>query len=158
VGKVKNPGKTTLEKESQAMSKRKQTTSKQDFPTLESILIHYPEVKGIHPANEALPKFKRKEQALLNRDIADNGLMDEIVLTKDGQLLDGRHRLIACFLENVEPRFKILTGSDYWTACQFLNHDSFHLSFDDMARFNEMREKHRLAEIKERKAAESKAT
>jgi hypothetical protein len=55
VGKVKNPEKTTLEKESQAMIKRKQTTSKQDFPTLESILIHFPEVKGIHPANEALP-------------------------------------------------------------------------------------------------------
>lgn len=140
------------------MTKRqKQTTSDQTFPTLESILIHFQEVKGIHPANEALPRFKRKEQALLNRDIAENGLMDEIVLTKDGQLLDGRHRLIACFLEDVAPRFKIITMSDYWTACQFLNHDSCHLSFDDMATFSEMREKHRLAEIKERKAAEAKA-
>jgi hypothetical protein len=133
------------------MTKRQQqTTSDQAFPTLESILVFYPEISGVHPANEALPKWSHAEQEILNQDIAKNGLMDEILLTMDNQLIDGRHRLIACFLGNVEVRFK-KTKTDPWIVSWSKNIARGHLSVDQLSMI--------LAErrIKERKAAEAKA-
>ncbi|MFN6401147.1 MAG: hypothetical protein ACK449_14735 [Planctomycetota bacterium] len=133
------------------MTKRqKQTTSKQDFPTLESILIFYPEISGVHPANEDLPRMKVWEQEILNQDIAKNGLMDEILLTIDDQLIDGRHRLIACFLGNVEVRFK-KTKTDPWIVSWSKNIARGHLSVDQLSMILAQRN------LKERKAAEAKA-
>jgi protein gp37 len=39
-------------------------------------------------------------------DISKNGLLDKIVLTPDGTLLDGRHRLRACQTAGVTPLFR----------------------------------------------------
>lgn len=135
------------------MSNKKQTTSDQAFPTLESILVYYPEITGIHPSNTALPRMSHAEQEVLNHDIAKNGLLDEILLTIDGQLIDGRHRLISCFLGNVETRFK-KTKTDPWIISWSKNIARGHLSSNQLPMILAQQ---RLAEIKERKAAEAKA-
>ena len=90
------------------------------------------------------------EQEILNQDIAKNGLMDEILLTIDDQLIDGRHRLIACFLGNVEVRFK-KTKTDPWIVSWSKNIARGHLSVDQLSMILAQRN------LKERKAAEAKA-
>ena len=53
-------------------------------------------------------------------DIAANGLLDEIVLTPDGDILDGRNRHAACELVKVEPRFVTYDG-DPWSYSRSQN-------------------------------------
>ena len=73
--------------------------------TIEEVVRYYPEVSGIHPACLAVPEIGEDDQSALEKDIAARGLLDDIVLTSDGELLDGRNRLIACWKASVEPRF-----------------------------------------------------
>jgi hypothetical protein len=59
----------------------------------------------------------------LNRlavDIVQNGLRHPIVVTTDGQVLDGRNRLAACALVNVEPTFVTYDG-DPWAYSRSVN-------------------------------------
>jgi len=59
----------------------------------------------------------------LNRlaiDILQNGLQHPIVTTPDGQVIDGRNRLAACRLVNVEPTFTVHAG-DPWTYSRSVN-------------------------------------
>lgn len=58
----------------------------------------------IHPAALALPEIPDKEFNELVADIAAHGLLSPIELL-DGQVIDGRHRLKACKVAQVEPRF-----------------------------------------------------
>ena len=63
---------------------------------------------SIHPAAEAWRLMDDDELASLAEDIAANGLLDPIILTYDGFLVDGRNRLKACQLASVEPTFTVL--------------------------------------------------
>jgi hypothetical protein len=58
----------------------------------------------LHPACEALPALPTARYDELVESIRVNGLEDAIV-THEGQVLDGRHRLLACADAGVEPRF-----------------------------------------------------
>ena len=49
----------------------------------------------------------------LIEDIRAHGLTDPIMLTTEGLLLDGRHRLIACFEAYEDARFET-TGVEPW--------------------------------------------
>ncbi len=72
-----------------------------------------PEPTGeIHEAANIFPMLPEDELAELAADIKANGLIHEIVLDKDGALVDGRNRLIACRRAGVEPRFTTLDGQD----------------------------------------------
>jgi len=66
----------------------------------------------IHPLAEMFPMMPDDELAELAEDIRENGLLHPIILDADGQLIDGRNRLAACKLANVEPRFEELSGHD----------------------------------------------
>jgi len=79
--------------------------------SIQEIIKYYPEISGIHAACLAVPEISNDDRAALEKDIAERGLLDDIVLTSDGELLDGRNRLIACWRASVEPRF-IKTASD----------------------------------------------
>lgn len=79
--------------------------------SIQEIIKYYPEISGIHAACLAVPEIGKDDRAALEKDIAERGLLDDIVLTSDGELLDGRNRLIACWRASVEPRF-IKTASD----------------------------------------------
>jgi hypothetical protein len=48
----------------------------------------------------------------LVEDIRHNGLAHPIVCTSDGVVLDGRNRLKACQVANVDPQFEVYAGSN----------------------------------------------
>lgn len=73
--------------------------------TIQEVVQYYPEIIGIHAACLAVPEIGQEDQLALEKDIAERGLLDDIVLTNEGELLDGRNRLIACWKASVEPRF-----------------------------------------------------
>lgn len=65
-----------------------------------------------HPYANRYPMLSEDELNELAESIADTGLINEIVLTVDGQVLDGRNRLAACKIAGVEPRFTTYEGDD----------------------------------------------
>lgn len=67
---------------------------------------------GVHPAAEMFPMMDPEAFNGLVRDIAVNGQHDDIWLTDDGQLLDGRNRLAACQALELEPRTAVYDGDD----------------------------------------------
>ncbi|MGW0711569.1 plasmid replication/partition related protein [Streptomyces sp. NPDC002643] len=58
------------------------------------------------------PMLSADELHDLAESIKAEGQHEAIVLTPDGVLLDGRNRLAACEIADVEPRFTTYTGSD----------------------------------------------
>jgi hypothetical protein len=59
---------------------------------------------SVHPVCAKFPVMNRNELADLAADIRRNGLVHDII-THQGQIVDGRHRLKACLEAGVEPRF-----------------------------------------------------
>lgn len=64
----------------------------------------------IHPAAELFPMMGEAELRELAEDIRANGLLERIVL-HDGQILDGRNRLAACRIADVEPLYENPNGA-----------------------------------------------
>lgn len=75
---------------------------------------------AVHPAAEAFPMHSQDELNRLAIDIVQNGLQHPIVTTPAGELLDGRNRLAACRLVNVEPTFEVYEG-DPWAYSRSVN-------------------------------------
>jgi hypothetical protein len=63
-----------------------------------------------HPAAAVWPLMPGEELDALADDITANGLLHPIVLTVDGQILDGRNRLEACARAGVDPEFVVHDG------------------------------------------------
>jgi hypothetical protein len=61
-------------------------------------------VRGVHPVCDLLPLIGGDELLGLSSDIRAHGLIHPVVI-HEGQLLDGRNRLLACEEEGVKPRF-----------------------------------------------------
>jgi len=78
----------------------------------DSILKHYPEITGIHPAANLFPLIEDAEFHELCEDIKSRGLAQAITVWKDGTLLDGRNRLLACYKTNQEVVLDRYEGSD----------------------------------------------
>lgn len=64
-----------------------------------------------HPVSEAAPRMDEERFASLVESITANGLRRKIVLYQ-GQILDGRHRYLACLQAGVEPEFTVYEGDD----------------------------------------------
>lgn len=77
-----------------------------------SILRHYPDITGIHPAADLFPLIEGLEFKQLCADIKQRGLAQPITIWKDGTLLDGRNRLLACYETNQEVVLDRYEGSD----------------------------------------------
>lgn len=60
---------------------------------------------AIHPAASVWPMLSEDELADLAADIKANGLIHPVVLTPAGEVLDGRNRLEACKIADVEPTY-----------------------------------------------------
>jgi len=78
----------------------------------DSILKHYPEITGIHPAANLFPLIEDAGFDELCEDIKSRGLAQPITVWKDGTLLDGRNRLLACYKTNQEVVLDRYEGSD----------------------------------------------
>jgi hypothetical protein len=64
-----------------------------------------------HPYADLFPMMTPAELDALTADVADNGLRHPVVLYQ-GQVLDGRNRLLACEKAEVEPQFSDYEGDD----------------------------------------------
>ncbi len=91
----------------------------------------------VHPVCDLFPLMDAKSLAGLAGDIKANGLVNAIVL-HEGQIVDGRNRLLACRSAGIEPRFvqwcEIYTGPmpiDGWIWS--LNVERRHLTPDQIA-------------------------
>ena len=62
----------------------------------------------VHPLAEQFPMLPEDELAELAADIKENGLVYPIIVDDEGVLIDGRNRLAACKIAEVEPRFEKL--------------------------------------------------
>lgn len=118
-------------------------------PILSDILHYYPEITGVHPACEAVPAISDDDYAALLQSIRVGGLAHEVVLTKDGQLLDGRNRLCACYEANQEIRFE-RTGVEPWQYSYDTNIARRHLTTFAKCSFADAWREHEAAEAKKR--------
>lgn len=66
--------------------------------------------RPIHPAADRFPMLDEEALRSLADDIASNGLVNPITVDTTGQIIDGRNRLAACEIAEVEPTFKIHDG------------------------------------------------
>lgn len=69
-------------------------------------------LRPIDPLAEIYPLMDELSLAELADSIRRNGLREPIVLRSNGSVLDGRNRLRACALADVQPRFTEFAGSD----------------------------------------------
>lgn len=76
------------------------------------ILRHYDEISGIHPAADLFPMVEGDELRELCADIKERGLQQPIIVWRDGTLLDGRNRLVACYRTNQEVVLEQYDGDD----------------------------------------------
>ncbi len=83
------------------------------IPDLQTLLAAHDNIRGIHPACEALPLIDGECFDSLCRAIAKSGLLEPIRLDEAGRIVDGRCRLLACHAVGVEPRF-VTTTDDPW--------------------------------------------
>jgi ParB-like chromosome segregation protein Spo0J len=61
-----------------------------------------------HPASMIFPLMDDEAITALADDIRQHGLLEDIVLDKDGRIVDGRNRNTACMMAGVKPRYKTL--------------------------------------------------
>lgn len=62
----------------------------------------------VHPASEIFPLMGGDELQELADNIEKNGQREPVVLWKDGTVLDGRNRMLACELAGVEPKCRVV--------------------------------------------------
>ena len=117
----------------------------------EFLVKQYAEITGVHPACLAVPDINHKDFDALCKDVAENGLRHEIVLTKDGDLIDGRNRLRACYAAQVEPRFKRVATYP-WHVAYSENIARRHLDTKQKAIFGHHWHEHEKVAAKERQA------
>lgn len=119
---------------------------------LNDILEHYPEIKSVHPACNAVPAISDEDYEALVKSIREDGLANDITLTHDDQLLDGRNRLRACYDAMVDARF-VKTRVDPWTYSYGMNIARRHLTTGQKAMFGAEWKKHEAEEAKKRQGA-----
>jgi ParB-like chromosome segregation protein Spo0J len=67
---------------------------------------------AVHPVAALFPMLAEDELRELAEDIKQRGLLHPVVLDAEGRVLDGRNRLAACALVDVEPEFTTYDGDD----------------------------------------------
>ena len=102
-----------------------------DRPDLAEVMTYYAEgipAQRVHPAAGLFPMASEDEFAKLVENIAEQGLAVPILITETGELLDGRNRLLACYLASVEPTFQTSRAPDLWATVASLNLHRRHLT------------------------------
>lgn len=106
------------------------------IPDIYEVIKEYPEFKGIHPACVAVPMIDEEGFKELVGSIKLLGLIDPLVRTKDGLLLDGRTRLLACHETGQEIRVEDSDGvMEPWEYVAAKNMDRRHLTVGQKAIF-----------------------
>src|SRR5271166_588986 len=74
----------------------------------------YCDPKNWHISANVFPMLEQGELDALSLDIKKSGLLNPIIRC-DGKILDGRNRILACRLADVEPRFRDITPAEALT-------------------------------------------
>jgi hypothetical protein len=69
-------------------------------------------IRGVHPFVDMFPMLSQDQLENMAESIARTGQIYSITLDKDGVLLDGRQRLVACDLAGIKPRTEVYEGDD----------------------------------------------
>lgn len=79
------------------------------------------EPENWHYAASVYPLLERDELEALSKDIKEHGLLNPIIRC-EGKILDGRNRMLACRLAQIEPRFKDISAkmATIWALSQNL--------------------------------------
>ena len=89
-----------------------------------------------HQLANLIPRFKRDDYEQLKADIAKNGVLVPVVVTEDGVVLDGRHRLQACKELGREcPQITVQSEADVYAVILGLNIYRRHLSPEQVVAF-----------------------
>ncbi|MFN3629968.1 MAG: ParB/RepB/Spo0J family partition protein [Casimicrobiaceae bacterium] len=88
-----------------------------------------------HPLASMFPRIEGQEFIELVNSIKKNGLLEPIMLDKEGRVLDGINRLEACIAAKVEPIFAIYEGDDVASFILARNVARRHLSASQRALF-----------------------
>ena len=72
----------------------------------------------IHPLCQMLPELDEHKYRALKASMSQVGQIDPIILTTDGLVLDGRHRLRVCEENGIEPKVETWEGDPFafWSA------------------------------------------
>jgi protein gp37 len=81
-------------------------------PDIKDVLANYPVINGVHPVADIFPIMSAEEYGALCDSIREVGLLEPIVVTDEGLLLDGRHRLFACLDTETDPTWRVYEGDD----------------------------------------------
>lgn len=82
------------------------------MPDLQAVMDRYPVITGVHPVVGMFPLMSAEEYDGLVSSVREMGLLEPILVTEDGLLLDGRHRLFACLDAEVDPEWRVYQGDD----------------------------------------------
>lgn len=77
-----------------------------------TILQEAPTIQGVHPYADKFPMLPDSELEELAESIKAVGLLEPVVATPEGLLIDGRNRSRACELAGIEPTVTVYGGSD----------------------------------------------
>jgi len=83
------------------------------MPALADLRSRFPQITGVHAACEALPLIPPDRFRELVAAIDKYGQLDPVKITDEGVVLDGRHRLAACYELDIEPKIEIV-ADDPW--------------------------------------------
>lgn len=78
-------------------------------PNLDYVVQFYPEILGVHDVCRIFPMMQPEEFRDFARSISEYGLMEPITLTPDGLLIDGKIRLIACYVTHTPIKIETTT-------------------------------------------------
>lgn len=115
----------------------------------QKIIDAYPPIQGVHEACKALPELTDEEYNELEDSIRRTGLANSVLLTPEGLLIDGRHRIVACYKTGKEPTFKKAYG-DPWEHVHCQNVAHRHMTAPQKAFFAQAWRQSVEAEAKER--------
>lgn len=83
---------------------------------------------AVHPAANLFPMMSDEDIDALAKSIREQGLRQPIIITEDGELLDGRNRVAACSRAGIPPRHEVFHGDDPVAFVMALNMDRRHLT------------------------------
>ena len=64
----------------------------------------------VHPKATETPQFTVEEFISLRSKIKSSGLLNAVIVTDEQELLDGRHRLMACYDLGITPDYRVVLG------------------------------------------------
>lgn len=122
------------------------------IPDINKVIVRYASYfSGVHPACEAVPQICEEDYGRLLDDIRERGLQESLKRSRDGRLLDGRCRLMACDQAGIEIQVEDCRNTgDEWDFVYSANAARRHMTVGQKAAYADARWEYERAEAKAR--------